>query len=148
MANSATPTYSFILPEPGSDADAWGTHLNSNWSNLDTLLNANGLTSGGGGGGGGTTPPTGALPITGGTLTGPLQLQNNPPSGAGNMTIGYASGLPGIGFDSQRNIAIGPAGNMNFNGPSGTMGHFDTASGGFYSNDNLYADNNTNIYLG
>jgi len=143
MANSATPIYSFVLPEVGSDADAWGTHLNTNWSNLDTLLNANGLITDGSGGGTG-----GSLPLAGGTMTGPIQLQNNPPSGAGNMVIGYASNLPGIGFDSQRNISIGPAGNMNFNGPGGNMGHFDTSTGDFYTVGNLYATNNAVTYFG
>jgi len=33
-----TPNFSFELPEVGADTDVWGGFLNSNWSDLDTLL--------------------------------------------------------------------------------------------------------------
>lgn len=38
MANGTTPNFSWTLPEVGADSDAWGGHLNANWSSLDTLL--------------------------------------------------------------------------------------------------------------
>ena len=34
-----TSKFDFNLPSVGGDADAWGTKLNTNWTNLDTLLN-------------------------------------------------------------------------------------------------------------
>jgi len=142
-ADGATANYNFVLPEVGASPDSWGSKLNANWASLDGILFNNGVDPGGGGG---TT--VGSLPLAGGTLTGPLMLQNNPPSTAGNMTIGYAGGLPGFGFDSQRNISIGAAGNMNFVGPGGVMGHFDTTNGDFYGIHNLCADNSPGTFIG
>lgn len=40
MADSYTPHYNFIRPEPGGSVDTWGNKLNSNWGDLDSLLNA------------------------------------------------------------------------------------------------------------
>ncbi len=34
-----TSKFDFNLPAVGGDANAWGTKLNTNWTNLDTLLN-------------------------------------------------------------------------------------------------------------
>jgi hypothetical protein len=55
-----TPHYNLYKPTPDADDDAWGDHLNWNADTLDTLLG-----------------PSGALPflpLTGGTVTGPLAL--------------------------------------------------------------------------
>ncbi len=38
MADSSTPRHDFILPEVGSSQDSWGDKLNSNWSDIDSLL--------------------------------------------------------------------------------------------------------------
>lgn len=38
MADSATATYTFTLPEVGASEDTWGTKLNANWTALDALL--------------------------------------------------------------------------------------------------------------
>ena len=38
MADGATTTYSFTLPEVGASEDSWGTKLNANWSLADDLL--------------------------------------------------------------------------------------------------------------
>jgi hypothetical protein len=35
---ASTTNYSWNLPTVGGDEDAWGGYLNSNWTNLDTLL--------------------------------------------------------------------------------------------------------------
>ena len=35
---ASTTNYSWNLPTVGGDEDAWGGHLNTNWTNLDTLL--------------------------------------------------------------------------------------------------------------
>lgn len=40
MADSYTPHYNFIRPEPGGSVDTWGNKLNANWGDLDTLLDA------------------------------------------------------------------------------------------------------------
>lgn len=38
MANAISPTYSFILPEVGADTNAWGGHLNDNFTTIDTQM--------------------------------------------------------------------------------------------------------------
>lgn len=38
MADGATTTYSFTLPEVGASEDSWGTKLNANWTKTDQLL--------------------------------------------------------------------------------------------------------------
>jgi hypothetical protein len=45
-----TPNYNFTLPAVADpvDADLWGGQLNSNWTAIDTILNANGIITAGG----------------------------------------------------------------------------------------------------
>lgn len=45
MANSYTPTFNLILPEVGSDTNAWGTHLNTDLTTLDTHILSRALTT-------------------------------------------------------------------------------------------------------
>lgn len=43
---ATTTNYSFELPTVSGDDDAWGTKLNSNWSDLDDLLSGTGSVDG------------------------------------------------------------------------------------------------------
>lgn len=45
MANSFTATYSFTLPEVGADTNAWGGHLNGNFTTIDQQMLSRTLTS-------------------------------------------------------------------------------------------------------
>lgn len=45
MANTFTATYSFTLPEVGGDTNAWGGHLNGNFSIIDAQMVSRTLTS-------------------------------------------------------------------------------------------------------
>jgi len=40
MADGTTPNQGFTLPEVGASEDTWGTKLNDNWTETDTLLGA------------------------------------------------------------------------------------------------------------
>ena len=45
MANTYTPTYNLILPEVGSDTNAWGTHINTNLTSIDSNMLSRALVS-------------------------------------------------------------------------------------------------------
>ena len=40
MADGTTPNQGFTLPEGGASEDTWGTKINDNWTETDTLLGA------------------------------------------------------------------------------------------------------------
>jgi hypothetical protein len=63
---TATPNYSFTLPTIGGDQNTWGNELNGNWSSLDTILHNLTVAAG----------SSGSLPLTGGIITGPLQVNS------------------------------------------------------------------------
>lgn len=75
MATSTT-SYSFNLPTVGSDVDLWGDYLNSNWEDIDDLLD-------------GTTPVDG-IDIDGGTIDG-TPIGGTTPA-AGDFTALTATG--------------------------------------------------------
>lgn len=133
MANSITPTYSFTLPEVGADTNAWGGHLNGNFTIIDNQmvsrttvasqtiagvinLPSNGLNVG-----------SGQLQVTGGNVsasgnisaTGNLYGVNGTLSGAlgvtgvatlsGNATIGGTLGVTGAAtFSSTLTASTAP----------------------------------------
>jgi hypothetical protein len=68
---TTTPNHSFYLPVVDADDGAWGGHINSNTTALDTLLGTSGNVASGT-----------FLPLNGGTMNGMLTLFSNP---SGNM---------------------------------------------------------------
>jgi hypothetical protein len=57
---TTTPNLGLIKPTPNADGDLWGDHLNQNADTLDTVLS--------------TTTGGKFLPLSGGTLSGPLTV--------------------------------------------------------------------------
>lgn len=132
MANVITPNYSFTLPEVGADTNAWGGHINGNFSTIDAqmlsrtrtaaqtmagLLNlpANGLNVGSGqlvvSGGNvtasGSFAATGNLSGVNGTLTGTLSVTGA--STLGNVSIGGTLGVTGAAtFTAIPSCAVAP----------------------------------------
>lgn len=73
-----TPSYNFYLPTVGGDTNAWGGYLNSNWSDVDDLLD-------------GTTPVSG-IDINGGTIDGtPIGATVTSTGAFSSATIGGAA---------------------------------------------------------
>ncbi|HEY2417386.1 MAG TPA: tail fiber domain-containing protein, partial [Steroidobacteraceae bacterium] len=85
MADGSTPHYALIKPEVGASADSWGTKTNDNWDSVDALVQ-------------GIYAHFGSyLPLTGGTLSGWLQV-----GGPGVVYTGVgASHWTAFGWDGQ-----------------------------------------------
>src|SRR5574340_399479 len=83
MADTFTAHYNLTKPQIGGDPDTWGTLLNANFDAIDTQMSAN------------NTLANAALPKAGGTLTGPLAINQTASQFA--LTIGSA-GVNGAGF--------------------------------------------------
>ena len=81
MADGSTPNYDLILPEVGASPDTWGTKLNSNFSDIDSIMHdfANGILSAG----------SSYLPLSGGTMTGPLNLSRDPTAALEAVPLRY-----------------------------------------------------------
>jgi hypothetical protein len=73
---TTTPNLALLKPISGADVGNWGTHTNSNWDKVDGLF-PNGST--------GTF-----MPLSGGTMTGPLVLNADPTVVLGAATKQYA----------------------------------------------------------
>ena len=76
-----TPIHGFDLPTVGGDVDIWGDFLNTNWSDLDTLLAIDATAT--------------FLPVTGGTMTGQITLVGGG-SGFEAATIDEAIAIAGV----------------------------------------------------
>lgn len=75
---SNTASYSFYLPTVGGDTNSWGGYLNSNWDDVDDLLD-------------GTTPVDG-VDIDGGTIDGTPIGGTTPAAGAfSTLSVGGAA---------------------------------------------------------
>lgn len=92
MANSITPTYSFTLPEVGADTNAWGGHINGNFTTIDTQMLSRTLTS--------AQTMAGALNLPSNGLnvgSGQLQVTGGNVTASGNITAtGNLSGANGV----------------------------------------------------
>ena len=83
---TTTPNHSFYLPVVDADEGAWGTHINSNTTALDTLLSTTGVTA------------TGTfLPLRGGTMNGMLTLFSNPSGNMDAATKSYVDNAAPLG---------------------------------------------------
>lgn len=83
MADTFTAHYNLTKPQIGGDPDTWGNLLNANFDAIDTQMFAN------------NTLANAALPKAGGTLTGPLTINQTANQFA--LTIG-STGVNGAGF--------------------------------------------------
>lgn len=95
MADTLTPNYSFIIQQPGTNRNTWGTKLNSNWTSIDGLLFAAATDA--------TTAlstANGALQRSGGTMTGPITL---PVAATGVNDAGY-KGAPVVSLGATRTL--------------------------------------------
>ena len=143
MANVITPTYGFTLPEVGADTNAWGGHLNGNFTTIDNqmlsrtsvaaqtmagVLNlpANGLNVGSGqlqvtGGNvsiSGSLTATGNISSVNGTLTGTLAV-TGVATLSNNATVGGTFGVTGAATMSS---TLGVTGNTTVGGTLGVTG--------------------------
>lgn len=91
MANVITPTYSFTLPEVGADTNAWGGHLNGNFTIIDQQMLSRTLVS--------AQTMLGALNLPANGLnvgSGQLQVSGGNVSASGNIAAtGNLSGVDG-----------------------------------------------------
>src|SRR3989304_8473350 len=78
----ATPNYGWVLPTVGGDAGAWGTKLNTVLDNTDAPVGVDQAVKAV------SNVANAALPITGGTLTGEIELKTERygTSDKGNMS--------------------------------------------------------------
>lgn len=96
MADSFTPNYNFVIQQPGTNRNTWGTKLNSNWTAIDGLLftattdAASALALG-----------QAALPRSGGTMTGPVTL---PTTGGAVNSAGFR-GAPPVALGTTRTLS-------------------------------------------
>lgn len=93
MANSISATYSFTLPEVGADTNAWGGHLNGNFTIIDTQMVSRTLVT--------TQTLAGALALPSNGLnvgSGQLNVTGGNVSMSGNATAvnGTFSGTLGV----------------------------------------------------
>lgn len=81
MADGSTPNYDLILAEVGASPDTWGTKINRNFSDIDSIMHdfANGILSAG----------SSYLPLSGGTMTGPLNLSRDPTAALEAVPLRY-----------------------------------------------------------
>ena len=94
MADTYTPNFNLIEPSIGGDVDTWGQLLNSNFDTIDTAL---------------ASIRSGALPLAGGTLTGPLVLAADPAAAMQAATRRYVDNSLSGGTSGQ--VLLG-AGNL------------------------------------
>ena len=80
---TTTPNLGLIKPTPNADGDLWGGHLNQNADTLDAVLS--------------TTTGGKFLPLSGGTLTGPLTLAANATLALQAVTLQQLNSAVGVG---------------------------------------------------
>ena len=87
---TVTPNYSLYKPIYNADDEAWGDHWNFNADVIDSQMKANAVAVGN------------YLPLTGGTLSGPLQLPNGTMA-VPSLALGAADGT---GFSRTANALV------------------------------------------
>jgi len=109
MANGATTNYSWILPEVGSDAGAWGGHLNSNLTDQDTTVKAI------------SDVADAALPKAGGTMSGDITFSQ----AAAKIIPGATSFTVRDHADAEDNLYIADSGDILTRGDLGIGADLD-----------------------
>lgn len=112
MADTTTANYGWVKPDVGASDDTWGNKLNTNFDGIDSVVEGVSVAAGAAqatatgaatAAAAAQTTASAALPLAGGTLTGPLVLAADPAAALQPSTKQY---VDAIGARQNRNRVI------------------------------------------